>query len=303
MDAITARFKKLNRMGELEGALDRLLRERLTHPDLIVWLCRNRSGDLAKMTGPSLFMTALNVLEKETLSDSSRGSRLRDLLLEDKDLVRDLLAPSSPEEVRDVTRSALASTAFEELDKRSLIGALVKLYPQVGVMVAGENRATTVDAPIVSWESLEKRKAELEEITLKKIPANSKEIGVARSYGDLKENHEFKAAKEMQAVLMRRKQDLESMILSAQGTDFSGVTGEEVGIGTVVTYEEKESGAKKTITILGAWDSEPEQGILSYQTAVAQALIQQKVGDSAELPGEGGTRCKVLIKSIRPYRT
>jgi len=93
------------------------------------------------------------------------------------------------------------------------------------------------------------------------------------------------------------------MILSAQGTDFSGVTGEEVGIGTVVTYEEKESGVKKTITILGAWDSEPEQGILSYQTAVAQALIQQKVGDSAELPGEGGTRCKVLIKSIRPYRT
>jgi transcription elongation GreA/GreB family factor len=303
MDAITARFKKLNRMGELEGALDRLLRERLTHPDLIVWLCRNRTGDLAKMTGPALFMTALNVLENETLSDSSRGSRLRDLLLEDKDLVRDLLAPSSPEEVRDVTRSALASTAFEELDKRSLIGALVKLYPQVGVMVAGENRATTVDAPIVSWESLEKRKAELEEITLKKIPANSKEIGVARSYGDLKENHEFKAAKEMQAVLMRRKQDLESMILSAQGTDFSGVTSDEVGIGTVVTYEAKESGEKKTITILGAWDSDPDQGILSYQTAVAQALIQHKVGDGAELPGEGGTRIKVVIKSIRPYRT
>ena len=63
MDAITARFKKLNRMGELEGALDRLLRERLTHPDLIVWLCRNRTGDLAKMTGPALFMTALNVLD------------------------------------------------------------------------------------------------------------------------------------------------------------------------------------------------------------------------------------------------
>ncbi len=217
--------------------------------------------------------------------------------------MRDLLAPSSPEEVRDVTRSALASTAFEELDKRSLIGALVKLYPQVGVMVAGENRATTVDAPIVSWESLEKRKAELEEITLKKIPANSKEIGVARSYGDLKENHEFKAAKEMQAVLMRRKQDLESMILSAQGTDFSGVTSDEVGIGTVVTYEAKESGEKKTITILGAWDSDPDQGILSYQTAVAQALIQHKVGDGAELPGEGGTRIKVVIKSIRPYRT
>lgn len=303
MDAITARFKKANRLAELEGALDRLLRERLTHPDLIVWLCRNRTGELAKLANPSLFLTALNVLEKEQLSESSRGSRLRDLLLEDKELIRDLLAPSSPEEVRDVTRSALASTAFEELDKRSLIGALVKLYPQVGSMVAGENRTTVVEAPIVSWESLEKRKSELEEITTKKIPANSKEIGVARSYGDLKENHEFKAAKEMQAVLMRRKAELESMIVSAQGTDFSGVKGDEVAIGTVVEYESAEGGEKKTVTILGAWDSDPERGILSYQTAVAQALVRRKVGDTAELPSERGPKMAVTIRSIRPFKS
>jgi transcription elongation GreA/GreB family factor len=303
MDAITARFKKANRLAELEGALDRLLRERLTHPDLIVWLCRNRTGELAKLANPSLFLTALNVLEKEQLSESSRGSRLRDLLLEDKELIRDLLAPSSPEEVRDVTRSALASTAFEELDKRSLIGALVKLYPQVGSMVAGENRTTVVEAPIVSWESLEKRKLELEEITTKKIPANSKEIGVARSYGDLKENHEFKAAKEMQAVLMRRKLELEAMIVSAQGTDFSGVKGDEVAIGTVVEYESAEGGEKKTVTILGAWDSDPERGILSYQTAVAQALVRRKVGDTAELPSEKGPKTAVTIRSIRPFKS
>lgn len=303
MDAITHRFKKATRLAELEGALDRLLRERLTHPDLIVWLCRNRTGELAKLAGPALFMTALAVLEKEQLSDSSRGSRLRDLLLADKELIRDLLAPSSPEEVRDVTRASLSSTAFEELDKRSLIGALVKLYPEVSPMVAGENKTTTVEAPIVSWESLERRKQELEEIVSKKIPANSKEIAVARSYGDLKENHEFKAAKEMQAVLMRRKAELESMIVAAQGTDFSGVKGDEVAIGTVVEYEHVEGGTKKTITILGAWDSDPERGILSYQTAVAQALVQKRSGEHAELPSESGPKTKVIIRSIRAYRS
>ncbi|NDC80503.1 MAG: hypothetical protein EB090_04435 [Verrucomicrobia bacterium] len=303
MDAITQRFKKATRLAELEGALDRLLRERLTHPDLIVWLCRNRGGELAKLAGPSLFLTALAVLEKEQLSDSSRGSRLRDLLLEDKELIRDLLAPSSPEEVRDVTRASLSSTAFEELDKRSLIGALVKLYPEVSSMVAGENKTTAVESPIVSWESLEKRKQELEEIVSKKIPANSKEIAVARSYGDLKENHEFKAAKEMQAVLMRRKAELEAMIVAAQGTDFSGVKGDEVAIGTVVEYEHLEGGTKKTITILGAWDSNPEQGILSYQTAVAQALVRKKSGEHAELPSESGPKTKVIIRSIRAYRS
>ena len=54
----------------------------------------------------------------------------------------------------------------------------------------------------------------------KKIPENSKEIGVARSYGDLRENFEFKAAKEMQAVLMRRKSELETALHNARGTAF-----------------------------------------------------------------------------------
>jgi len=301
MDAITARFKKAGRGAELEGAVDRLLRERQVHPDTVVWLCRNRSGDFQKISGPFLFLTALAVLEKEQLADRWRASRLHDLLLEDKDLIRDLLAASAPEEMRDITRAALASTAFEELDKRSLMGALVKLHPHISPMVAGENKTSTTESLVVSWDSLEKRKKELEEIVSKKIPANSKDIAVARSYGDLRENHEFKAAKEMQAVLMRRKAELESMIVSAQGTDFSGVKGDVADIGTVVEYQE-EDGAKKKVSILGAWDSDPENGVISYQTAVGQALLKKKPGETAELPTEGGGKSKVRLVAVFPYR-
>jgi len=302
MDAITAKFKKAGRGAELEGSLDRLLRERQVHPDTLVWLCRNRGGEFQKIGGPFLFLTALAVLEKEQLADRWRASRLHDLLLEDKDLIRDLLAASAPEEMRDITRAALASTAFEELDKRSLMGTLVKLHPHIGSMVAGENKSTTTESLVVSWDSLEKRKKELEEIVSKKIPANSKDIAVARSYGDLRENHEFKAAKEMQAVLMRRKAELESMIVSAQGTDFSGVKGDVADIGTVVEYQE-EGGAMRKVTILGAWDSDPENGVISYQTAVGQALMKKQPGDTAELPTEGGGKSRVRLVSIRPYRT
>ena len=301
MDAIHAKFKKAGRGAEMEGAIDRLLRERQVHPDTVVWLCRNRSGDFQKIGGPFLFLTALAVLEKEQLADRWRASRLHDLLLEDKDLIRDLLAASAPEEMRDITRAALASTAFEELDKRSLMGALVKLHPHISSMVAGENKSAATESLVVSWDSLEKRKKELEEIVNKKIPANSKEIAVARSYGDLRENHEFKAAKEMQAVLMRRKAELESMIVTAQGTDFSGVKGDVADIGTVVEYQD-EKGANQKITILGAWDSDPENGVISYQTAVGQAMLKKKPGETAELPAEGGGKSKVRLLSVRPYR-
>ena len=301
MDSIHAKFKKAGRGAEMEGAIDRLLRERQVHPDTVVWLCRNRTGDFQKISGPFLFLTALAVLEKEQLADRWRASRLHDLLLEDKDLIRDLLAACEPEEMRDITRAALASTAFEELDKRSLMGALVKLHPHIGSMVAGENKAAATESLVVSWDSLEKRKKELEEIVTKKIPANSKEIAVARSYGDLRENHEFKAAKEMQGVLMRRKAELEAMIVSAQGTDFTGVKGDVVDIGTITEIQEADGSTRK-LTILGAWDSDPENGVISYQTAVGQALLKKKPGETAELPTEGGGKSKVQILSVRPYR-
>jgi len=71
----------------------------------------------------------------------------------------------------------------------------------------------------------------------------------------------------------------------------------------VVEYVHAEGGQKKTVTILGAWDSDPEKGILSYQTAVAQALLQRKIGDSAELPSESGSRFKIVIQAIRAYRS
>ena len=68
----------------------------------------------------------------------------------------------------------------------------------------------------------------------KYIPANSKEIAVARSYGDLRENHEYKAAKEMQKILIRRKSELEAQLVRARGTDFANPRTDVVSIGTEV---------------------------------------------------------------------
>ena len=61
-----------------------------------------------------------------------------------------------------------------------------------------------------------------------------KDIAHARSYGDLRENFEYKAAKDMQSVLARRRTDMEKELDLAQGTDFSGVDTSSAAIGTVV---------------------------------------------------------------------
>ena len=90
----------------------------------------------------------------------------------------------------------------------------------------------------------------------KKIPENSKEIGIARSYGDLRENFEFKAAKEMQAVLMRRKAELERDLQSRARDRIRKPDLSQVSIGTVVTLRETNTSREETYTILGAWDGD-----------------------------------------------
>ena len=121
----------------------------------------------------------------------------------------------------------------------------------------------------------------------KKIPANSREIALARSYGDLSENHEFKAAKEMQSVLMRRKGELEIAVDRARGTDFSNANTDLVSIGTILHLTDMETDKPEILTILGAWDDDADKGIISYLTPVAQALMNKKVGESVEYDVHG----------------
>jgi transcription elongation GreA/GreB family factor len=199
-------------------------------------------------------------------------------------MVADLLAGAPPETVRALVRQIFSSTVFDELDRRSLMARIVKEHPFVQESLVSK---TVKEQPvIVSRASYERRKTELEEIIQKKIPQNSKEIGLARSYGDLRENFEFKAAKDMQKLLMRRRAELENLLSRAQATDFVEVKTEVVSIGTSVTVTDLAANQPHTYHILGAWDSDPARNIISYPAALAQALLNKKIGETIEAAGE-----------------
>jgi hypothetical protein len=83
---------------------------------------------------------------------------------------------------RDTVRRLQVSPLFDELTKRSLLGRIVKVYPELESMIAGAETQEKTAPLIVSWSSLEKRKAEYEELVKTKIPENTKEIAIARSY-------------------------------------------------------------------------------------------------------------------------
>lgn len=292
-------FAEAGRDAELRTALDRSLREHSTTSEVLYWLAKNRS-DYRELIAPELLGAIFSALERDQHNESmSRSTRLRDLLLDDRQLIPDIFDGAEAGLARDAMRRLMLSPVFDELTKRSLMARIIKLYPDLQSLISGEQTEEKNEALVVSWSSLQKRKAELEDLVNRKIPENSKEIGVARSYGDLRENFEFKAAKEMQAVLMRRKAELERALTNARGTAFENPDTTQVSIGTIVTLRDTQTDREETYTILGAWDGDPERAIISYQTAIGQALLGHRLGEIVELQTEQDTG-RYAIVAIEP---
>ncbi|MBA2586715.1 MAG: GreA/GreB family elongation factor [Chthoniobacterales bacterium] len=282
-------FVEHNQQADLRAALERGIREHSVTSEALGWLCKERNGEWRDLVKPELLGAILSAIERDQHNESSRGNRLRDLLLDDRELIPDMFAGAEITVARDAMRRLMLTPVFDELTKRSLLARIIKLYPTLENVITGDQKEEKSEALVVSWSSLDKRKAEHEELINKKIPENSKEIGVARSYGDLRENFEFKAAKEMQAVLMRRKNELEAALHRARGTDFSNPDTSQVSIGTTITLRERGNGKQESYTLLGAWDSDPDRGVISYQTAIGQALLGHRVGETVSLQADQGT--------------
>lgn len=297
--AEAARFLvEKGRAAELQAALARAISEYSISSDALHWLSKERSGPFSELAGIRLLGAIISSLERDQFSER-KDRKLHDLLLNDKDLLNDLVSDATPEDLREAMRKILLTPVFEELNKRSLLGRIIRLYPELQSMVSGDT-GEKQESLVVSWSSLERKKAELDDLKTKKIPENTKEIAIARSYGDLRENFEFKAAKEMQRVLSRRLVELERDLANARGTDFANPDTTQVSIGTIVTLREND-GRLDVYTILGAWDGDPDKGIVSYQSALAQALLSHKAGEKLNVPTEHGER-EVEIVSIEAYR-
>jgi transcription elongation GreA/GreB family factor len=294
---ITRVAKKEGREAEFAAALARWISERSASSEILIWLCKERGADFPNLFGPDLLSAVFSALELDQLNEK-RGTRLQDLLFDDRELISDFIKDAKPDEVRDLTRRLIMSPVFEEMIKRSLLGRIIKLHPEMQSLVSGESTSQT-ETLTVSWASLEKRKEEFEDLINRQIPENLRDITIAKEEGDLRENFGFKAAKEQQRVLQRRRAEGERDLELSRGTNFENADTSQVSIGTSVSVRLSD-GKEETFNILGAWDSAPDLSIVSYKAAIGQALMGHKPGDEVELPSEGGTYT-VAIQSISAF--
>ena len=287
--------------GQLEDHLRSAVQRRALGADALIWIARERKGLTAGVFGPDVGAAILSLLEHDHLADGPRKTtRLQSLLSEDKDLLGDIVADMGVTEARNFARRLMECPVFADLDRKSLMARIIKAKPETAELVSGDGERKEQPL-IVSWASLERKQAEMDDLVRNRIPQNTKDIAIARSYGDLRENFEYKSAKDMQKVLMRRKTELQRELDRARGTDFKGADAGVVNIGTIVTLDGPD-GETATYTVLGAWDSDPEQHIVSYLSETGASLLHKKAGDAVEIRDHDTDLMKTwTIRSIVPY--
>ena len=103
---------------------------------------------------PDLLGTILSALERDQHNETSRGSKLRDLLLDDRELIPDMFEGAEATVARDAMRRLMLTPVFDELTKRSLLARIIKLYPELESVITGEQKEEKSDALIVSWSAV-----------------------------------------------------------------------------------------------------------------------------------------------------
>ncbi len=287
----------------VQRSLEKWLAEQSIKGPVLHWIIKNRnSRKFASIVNGLIstrFLSAvLYAIDHEALQNTgNKRIVLADVLSDDLELIPDMLEGASDEVARDLAQSLMLNQGFEDLTKKSLLARFIKLFPSIQSLITGESEETA-EQLIVSQKSLDLRKAEYDELINVRIPENKKAIEVAKEHGDLKENSEYKMARQDNETLMARKAQLEVDFARCRVSDFSDVTAELIGVGSIVTLSQ-ESGEQQEYAILGAWDSAPEKNILSYKTPLGQALVGKRQGDVAETQIDNNKESWKIEKIVR----
>jgi len=273
---------------ELDRFLDSLLAQPHKNPAAFTWLAERAAVDETLRARNPLrllqqILTAFNRDEFATF-------RVRLLALaESGNTVPRLLAHLGEDQAAQAEDAVQRAAALEPFQREQLVNAIQLRFPA--------QRKESDIAPLYTIQSsVEVKRAELQQILTKEIPANRKAIEEARAMGDLRENFEYKSARQRHEYLNSRASALNAELTRVRLIDTTGMDTTEVRIGSRIHLRGIRDNGPRTLTILGPWESKPEEDIISYESDLAKEILGKKLGDAVSLGGEEWT-----IEKIEPH--
>ncbi len=265
--------------------VDELLRQPSKAPAAFTWLAERSARDKKLMSRNPLRLVQQILAALPDDKFSSYKQRLLKLA-ESGGTIPRLIPLLNPEQAAQVESLVNRSAPLQDFRRTPLVNAIHLRFPDL--------RQKDEDILYATTESIQAHQKEFQELLKKEIPANRKAIEEARALGDLRENFEYKSARQRHEYLASRAATLERDLNRARPLDPAKIDTSEVRIGTRLSL----TGAseKRALTILGPWESDPENGILSYESDLGASLLGKKPGAVIELDGKTWT-----IEEIAPF--
>lgn len=271
-----------------ERLLDDLMAQPRRSPAAFVWLVERAAEEESLRTRSPLRLIQQLLASMIASEFAPFRARLRPLVESGGTLPR-LFPHLEEDQAKSALESIRRSAALETYQKEPLANALLLRFPIL--------REESTGGPIYSTaEAIAAKRSELKRLQEVEIPANRKAIEEARAMGDLRENFEYKSARERHEYLNARVAALHRDLGRARPIEFAKLDPSEVRIGCRV-HLVGEAGIERAFTLLGPWDSQPEKGILSYESELARAMLGRKVGEPVRV-GEASFE----VVAIEPYR-
>jgi transcription elongation factor GreA len=128
-------------------------------------------------------------------------------------------------------------------------------------------------------------------------PAVIKAIAEARAHGDLKENAEYHAAKDQQGFIEARIKEIEGKLSHVQVIDVTAIDARgKIVFGSTVVLMDEETGKEITYRIVGDDEADIRNGLISYTSPIARAMISKNEGDVIEFQAPGGDKSYEVLE-------
>ena len=142
----------------------------------------------------------------------------------------------------------------------------------------------------ITRTGFEKLKKDLKHLKNVEVPQNVRDIEEARAHGDISENAEYEAAKERQAFIQGKIQEINNNLAGAIIIDTEDLTDERVVFGTTVTIEDLTTEEVTKYHLVGPFESDINENKISVTSPIGKALIGKEIGDEVRFSTPGGVR-------------
>lgn len=285
-------LKELN-TEETKDLLDKNLKLLLQHPErnpeVFVWYFQklakkspgkipygNKEGQCKFLEG---FLILLHKIEHEA-EYRDLTKKMYNLLTSKRfSVVRTLIEGTTIEFIKEFLLLVAKCHIFSDHEKKIMRSLAHVVHPS---LAPAKKKMGLQSDPNILWATEEgylKTQNRLKQVATVEMVQNAKEVEEARALGDLRENAEYKFACEQRARLQGEMKTLSTQLNSARIITPEDIFANEVGVGSIVEIENSK-GEHITYTILGPWEANAEENIISYQSQLAQTMMSNKVGES-----------------------